>query len=52
MIGVVLPSLKSPIPMWAVVTGFSVSVAIGVFFGVWPAVKASQLDPVVALRYE
>jgi len=27
-------------------------VAIGVFFGVWPAVQASRLDPVTALRYE
>jgi putative ABC transport system permease protein len=52
LIGLVLPKLPSAVPMWAVVTGFTVSVAIGVFFGVWPAVKASRLDPVEALRYE
>jgi putative ABC transport system permease protein len=52
LLGLVLPSLHPEVPAWAVVTGFSVSVAVGVFFGVWPAVKASQLDPVEALRYE
>ncbi len=46
------PALPSETPMWAVVAGFSVSVAVGVFFGVWPATKAARLDPVEALRYE
>jgi putative ABC transport system permease protein len=52
LVSVLVPSLKSQVPGWALVTGFSVSVAVGVFFGVWPAVKASRLDPVEALRYE
>jgi len=47
-----VPSLPSTVPMWSVVAGFVVSVAIGLFFGLWPAVKASRLDPIVALRYE
>jgi putative ABC transport system permease protein len=52
LVGALVPSLPSAVPPWALVTGFTVSVAIGVFFGVWPAVKAAQLDPVEALRYE
>ena len=52
LVGKLVPSLPSAVPTWALVTGFTVSVVIGVFFGVWPAVKAAQLDPVEALRYE
>jgi len=52
LVGALVPSLPSDVPSWALITGFSVSVAVGLFFGVWPAVKAARLDPVEALRYE
>ncbi|HXJ91547.1 MAG TPA: ABC transporter permease [Terriglobia bacterium] len=47
-----LDILPSAVPMWSVVSGFVVAVSIGLFFGLWPALKASRLDPIVALRYE
>jgi putative ABC transport system permease protein len=46
------PSLPAAIPLWAVVTGLVVSVTVGLVFGVWPAMKASRLDPIECLRYE
>ncbi len=52
LVHLTIPAIPSSVPMWAVVTGFSVSVGIGLVFGLWPAMKAARLDPIDALRYE
>jgi putative ABC transport system permease protein len=49
---VLVPGLPAEIPAWAVSAGLSVSIGVGLAFGVWPAKRAAALDPVEALRWE
>jgi putative ABC transport system permease protein len=51
LLGTVTP-MPMRMPLGAVLVSVGVASFIGIFFGLWPAVKASRLDPVVALRAE
>jgi putative ABC transport system permease protein len=59
IIGIALPLIAAPamglpvtVPIWSVVLGLAFCSVVGIGFGMWPAMRASKLDPVEALRYE
>ncbi|MDD5747546.1 MAG: ABC transporter permease [Actinomycetota bacterium] len=44
--------IKAQVTIWIILLAFVFSMMVGIFFGVYPARKASLLDPIEALRYE
>lgn len=45
----VFPSFPVEIPPWAIMSALLVALGVGILFGVWPARRASRLDPILAL---
>jgi putative ABC transport system permease protein len=45
-------SFPSTVELWSILVSLFVATAVGLFFGVYPAYKAAELDPIVALRAE
>jgi putative ABC transport system permease protein len=52
-VSAVLPGFPpAHVPLWAVTLSFSFSMGVGIVFGILPAAKAANLDPIDSLRYE
>jgi len=51
LVGAYTP-LPASIETWAVISGLAIASSVGLIFGVFPAISASNLDPIECLRYE